>query len=167
MGEREKGKRERVKCTYGKGGGDWVRVAIVRCRSENVQMEIPRVASEPIRDYRDLVAWQRAIELAVAIGEICDQLPRAEWELASQMRRSATSVHSSIAEGNGRPTLPGYLQSLGTSRSELNELESDLHYLVRRYGARTHAQEALNVALSVRRPLLGHIRSLRRKRGGN
>ena len=123
--------------------------------------------SEPIRDYRDLVAWQRAIELAVAIGEICDKLPRAEWELASQMRRSATSVHSNIAEGNGRSTLTEYLRSLGISRAELNEVESDLHYLVRRYGARTNAQEALKMALSVRLPLLGLIRSLRRKKGDN
>ena len=138
-----------------------------RCRIAGLRLDVPSMAGESIRDYRDLVAWQRAIELAVAIGEICDKLPRGEWELASQMRRSATSVHSSIAEGNGRPTLPGYLQSLGTSRSELNELESNLHYLVRRYGARTNAQEALKVALSVRRPLLGLIRSLRRKRGEN
>lgn len=61
--------------------------------------------SKRIRDYRDLIAWQRAIELAVAIGEICDKLPRKEWELVSQMRRSATSVHNNIAEGNGRNTL--------------------------------------------------------------
>jgi four helix bundle protein len=123
------------------------------------------VASEPIRDYRDLIAWQRAIELAVAVNEICDKLPRREWELVTQMRRSATSVHLNIADGNGRDTLPGYLQSLGTSRSELNELESALHYLVRRYGTRTQAHDALKVALGVRRPLLGLIRSLRKKRG--
>jgi hypothetical protein len=55
-----------------------------------------------IRDYRDIVAWQRAIDLAVMISGICDRLPRKEWELASQVRRAALSVHSNIAEGNGR-----------------------------------------------------------------
>ena len=37
----------------------------------------------PIRDYRDIVAWQRAIDLAVVVGALCDKLPRKEWELAS------------------------------------------------------------------------------------
>jgi four helix bundle protein len=59
---------------------------------------------------RDIVAWQRAVDLAVLIGALCDRLPRREWELASQMRRAATSVHSNIAEGNGRGSTSDYLR---------------------------------------------------------
>jgi four helix bundle protein len=120
------------------------------------------VASIPIREYRDIVAWQRAIDLALAVNAICDS--RRDWELASQMRRAAHSVHSNIAEGNGRGSLADYLRHLFISRASLNELESDLHFLIRRYGERCKASEALKLALSVRRPLLGLIRELRKKR---
>jgi four helix bundle protein len=117
-----------------------------------------------IRDYRDIVAWQRAINLAVMISGICDRLPRKEWELASQMRRAALSVHSNIAEGNGRGSVADYLRHLYVSRASLNELESDLHYVDRSYGSRLDARRALDSAVGVRKPLFGLIRSLRRKK---
>jgi hypothetical protein len=52
--------------------------------------------SGPIRDYRDLVAWQQAIELAVVGRVVARKLPRSEWELASQLRRASTSVDSAL-----------------------------------------------------------------------
>jgi four helix bundle protein len=123
-----------------------------------------RVAA--IRDYRDIIAWQRAIELALAVGSICDALPRRDWELASQMRRAAHSVHSNIAEGNGRGSVADYVRHLFISRASLNELESDLHFLMRRDGERTKAPQTLELALSTRRPLIGLIQSLQRKKRG-
>ena len=116
-----------------------------------------------IRDYRDVVAWQRAIDLAVMISGICDRLPRKEWELASQMRRAALSVHSNIAEGNGRGSVADYLRHLYMSRASLNEIESDLHDIQRNYGSRLDARRALDSAVGVRKPLFGLIKSLRRK----
>lgn len=89
--------------------------------------------TKPIRDYRDLVAWQRAMDLAVLVDEICDRLPRKAWKLAAQMQSAANSVHSNIAEGNGRFSTPDYLRHLSMSNASLNELESDLHFLTRRY----------------------------------
>jgi four helix bundle protein len=123
-------------------------------------------AGEPIRDYRDLVAWQRAIELAVEISSICDRLPRKEWDLASQMRRAANSVHSSIAEGNGRGSTTDYLRLLYVSRGSLNELESDLHYIDRNYSTRVDTRKALDLSVSVRKPLFGLIKSLQGKKRG-
>jgi four helix bundle protein len=117
----------------------------------------------PVRDYRDIVAWQRAINLAVMISGICDRLPRREWELASQMRRAALSNHSNIAEGNGRGSVADYLRHLYMSRASLKELESDLHYVDRSYGSRLDAKSALDSAVGVRKPLFGLIKSLRRK----
>src|SRR5262245_56964180 len=107
-----------------------------------------------INDYRDLVAWQRAIDLAVLVDSICDHLPRKHWDLARQMRRAAISVHSNIAEGNGRASVNDYLRHLSMSNASLNELESDQHFLSRKYGDRLETAKALQLVIDVRKPLL-------------
>jgi hypothetical protein len=59
-----------------------------------------------IRDYRDLLVWQRAMELVKAIYSATATFPAAEaYGLTSQIRRSAVSVPSNIAEGHGRETM--------------------------------------------------------------
>ena len=115
------------------------------------------------RDYRDLVAWQRAMELCVLVDLVVDRLPRHSWKLAAQMRDAARSVHANIAEGNGRLTVPDYLRHLGISNASLSELESDLHFMGRRH---PHADvtRSLELVLSTRKPLCGLITALRKKK---
>jgi four helix bundle protein len=124
------------------------------------------MAGKPIRDYRDLVAWQRAMDLAILVDIICDRLPKSAWKLAAQMRDSANSVHRNIAEGNGRFSTPDYLRHLSISNGSLNELESDLHFVTRRHPRIDQAPQALADATGVRKPLWGLIKSLRRKLRG-
>ncbi|HEU4993300.1 MAG TPA: four helix bundle protein [Gemmatimonadaceae bacterium] len=83
------------------------------------------------------------------------------------MVRAANSVHSNIAEGNGRASVNDYLRHLSMSSASLNELGSDLHFLSRKYGERLGAGKALNLVVETRKPLLGLIKSLRRKRDEN
>jgi four helix bundle protein len=53
--------------------------------------------------YRDLIAWQRAMQLAEQVYALCGALPREErFGLSAQMRRSVRSVAANIAEGYGR-----------------------------------------------------------------
>jgi four helix bundle protein len=88
------------------------------------------------RHYRDLIVWQKAMDLARAVYRETDKLPKTEvFGLLVQMRRAAVSVPSNIAEGHGRLN-DGYLrQFLGTARGSLFELQTqmelarDLHYL--------------------------------------
>jgi four helix bundle protein len=120
------------------------------------------MGKEPIRDYRDLLAWQKAIDLALVCEDLCDALPRKAAYLMHQMRRAANSVHSNIAEGNGRFSTPDYLRHLDVE-CLLNELESDLYFLVRRYGKKPAIQKALELALVVTKLLAGLVKSLRRK----
>src|SRR5437764_9558016 len=54
------------------------------------------------RTHRELVAWQRAMDLAVEIYRATKQFPRELYGLTSQVRRAAVSVPSNIAEGQGR-----------------------------------------------------------------
>ena len=122
------------------------------------------MAKGPIRDYRDLLAWQQAIELALLCDAICDRLPRHQWHLSSQIRRAANSVHSNIAEGNGRFSLSDYLRHLSMSNASLRELQSDLHFLSRKNWGDTPTRKALNCSYIVAKLLMKLVASLRRER---
>jgi|SRR5271165_1947496 len=75
--------------------------------------------------YQDLVAWKKAIEFVRAVYAVTSKLPPEEmFGLKSQMRRSAVSVPSNIAEGQGRATRGEFLQFLGHARGSLYELET-------------------------------------------
>ena len=119
----------------------------------------------PIRDFRDLGAWQCAMDLAVACGDVAAALPVFEAALADQIRRAANAVHACTAEGNGRPTTVDYLRYLGHANSSLNEVHSHLLYVERRYPAITATPGALEWVDKTGRPLRALIRSLRVKEG--
>ena len=79
------------------------------------------------RDYRDLVLWQRAVELAAEVHRVTLKLPRHElFGLAAQMRRSAVSIPSNIAEGSGRRTTREFIAFLHIARGSLSELRTQL-----------------------------------------
>ena len=59
--------------------------------------------SGQIQSHRDLIAWQRAMDLVVAVYQACKAYPKEElYALTSQTRRAASSVPANIAEGQGR-----------------------------------------------------------------
>jgi four helix bundle protein len=59
------------------------------------------------KSYRDLIAWQKSMDLVSAIYEVSAIFPRDEvYGLTSQLRRAAVSVPSNIAEGQGRQAGP-------------------------------------------------------------
>ncbi|HEY0593067.1 MAG TPA: four helix bundle protein [Thermoanaerobaculia bacterium] len=85
-------------------------------------------------NYRDLKAWQRAMDLSVAIFETVRPFPYRETrDLADQMRSSATSVPSNIAEACGRFSFRDQRQFIYRSRGSLLELETQVE-LCRRLG---------------------------------
>jgi len=58
-----------------------------------------------INSYKELIVWQKSIELVVAVYDLTAQFPKEEiYGLTSQMRRSAVSIPSNIAEGRSRGT---------------------------------------------------------------
>ena len=80
-----------------------------------------------VKSYRDLVAWQKAMELVVAVYALSHALPREEiYGLTSQMRRAAVSVPSNIAEGQGRASRGEFRNHLGIAYGSLMELETQL-----------------------------------------
>ncbi|MBM3837522.1 MAG: four helix bundle protein [Verrucomicrobia bacterium] len=77
--------------------------------------------------YRDLIAWQKGIDLVVAVYEATNQFPQREiYGLTSQVRRAAVSVPSNIAEGQGRRTPNEFVRGLRVAHGSLLESETQL-----------------------------------------
>jgi four helix bundle protein len=77
--------------------------------------------------YRDLVAWQKAIDLCELVYRASAAFPQHElYGLTSQIRRGAVSVPSNLAEGAGRITNGEFLQAIGHARGSLLEVETQL-----------------------------------------
>ena len=84
------------------------------------------------RAHRRLVVWQRAMELAVEARALARRLPAIErFDLASQMRRAASSVPANIAEANGRHHRGDQVRFLSVARGSLMELDTHLEIAVR------------------------------------
>jgi len=80
-----------------------------------------------VQSFRDLLVWQRAIQLSVAIYRLTKDFPREElYGLSSQIRRAAVSVPSNIAEGHGRLGTGEYRQFLGFARGSNFELQTQI-----------------------------------------
>jgi four helix bundle protein len=80
-----------------------------------------------VKSFRDLLVWQRAIQLSVAIYRLTQGFPREElYGLSSQIRRASVSVPSNIAEGHGRLNTGEYRQFLGIARGSNFELQTQL-----------------------------------------
>jgi len=75
--------------------------------------------------FRDLVVWQRSMQLAVAIYRLTRDFPREElYGLTSQARRSVVSISSNIAEGQGRLSIGEFKKFLGIARGSNFELQT-------------------------------------------
>ena len=80
-----------------------------------------------VQSFRDLHVWQRSIQLTVSLYRLTQGFPREEvYGLSSQIRRSAVSVASNIAEGQGRLTTGEFRQFLGIARGSNFELQTQL-----------------------------------------
>jgi four helix bundle protein len=81
----------------------------------------------PIRSHRDLVVWQKAMDLVVAVYRATNTFPKAEiYGLTSQIRRAVTSIPANIAEGQGRRLPKEFIYFLATARGSLWELDTHL-----------------------------------------
>ncbi|MGA2207434.1 MAG: four helix bundle protein [Terracidiphilus sp.] len=79
------------------------------------------------RHYRELVAWQKAMELARAVYAETEEFPKSEtFGLRMQLRRSAVNVASHIAEAHGRLNDAEMRKGLGSARAAINELQTQI-----------------------------------------
>jgi len=77
--------------------------------------------------FNDLIVWQRAVELSLAIYKLTAAFPAPEqFGITNQLRRASVSIASNIAEGYGRSTKAEYVQSLGYARGSNCEVQTQL-----------------------------------------
>ncbi len=80
-----------------------------------------------LKNYRDLIVWQKSYRLCLELYRITKKYPKEErYGLTSQIRRAAVSIPSNIAEGDGRKTTANYLRSLYIAYGSVCELETQL-----------------------------------------
>ena len=96
-----------------------------------------------MRDFRKIIAWQRADDLVVAVYRVTGAtFPKLEqYGLTSQMRRAAVGAAANIAEGAGRQYLSEFRQYLYMARGSLLEVEYYVH-LTSRLGYISEEQKA-------------------------
>src|SRR3954454_6037636 len=87
----------------------------------------PRGKFMVVQSYKQLIAWQKAIDLVVAVYKLSEQFPRSElYGLSSQIRKAAVSVPSNIAEGQARLSTGEFPQFLGNARGSVVEVQTQL-----------------------------------------
>jgi four helix bundle protein len=80
-----------------------------------------------IMGFRDLIAWQKGMDLVVAVYRVSGHFPPDErFGLIAQVRRAAVSVPSNIAEGQSRRTRAEFIHFLDVSRGSTNEVQTQL-----------------------------------------
>ncbi len=116
------------------------------------------------RNYLDLIAWQRAMDLVEAVYQSTIGFPREEqFGLTSQLRRAAVSVPSNIAEGQGRQSPKEFRHHLSIAYGSLREIETQL-LIAQRLGflGTAEAGRLLNLTSEVGRLINGLLNSLAR-----
>lgn len=120
----------------------------------------------PIRSYKDLKAWQKAMDLVELSYAITKKLPGEEtYGLCAQVQRAAVSIPANIAEGFGRRHLGDKLHHFSVANGSLKELET--HYLIVQrlsFLAERDLSPALGLADEVGRMLLALMNKLESKR---
>lgn len=116
-----------------------------------------------MQSYKELVVWQKSMNLVSEIYEVTRSFPREEiYGLTSQMRRSAVSVPSNIAEGQGRASKGEFIQFLCHARGSLFELETQIILAAKfDYVSREGSERLLAQLTEVARILNGLLTSLR------
>ena len=115
--------------------------------------------------FEDLLVWQRAIEMSLAIYEYTEGFPQKEiYGLTSQLRRASVSVSSNIAEGRGRCTQGEFKQFLGMAQGSNYEVQTQL-VLSRRlkFGEQAQLQKSEKLSIEVGKMLSALIGSIATK----
>ncbi len=118
---------------------------------------------ETTHSYKQLIVWQRSMELAVAVYTLTEQYPRSElYGLTSQTRRASVSIPSNIAEGRLRGSRKDFHHFLVMAYGSGGELETQLE-LVKRlpFGQKLDFKDVDRLLLEVMKMLNKMLSSLR------
>jgi len=119
------------------------------------------------RSYRDLLVWQKGIELVKEIYVLTRGFPDQErYGLISQMRRAAVSVPSNIAEGQARHTTREFIQFISHAEGSLAELDTQVRVSIELGFCKGAMSERTASVLQLAEELRRMLNSLRRRLEG-
>lgn len=118
-----------------------------------------------VQNYRQLIAWQKAMELVKLVYEMSDKFPREElFGLTLQIRKAVVSVPSNVAEGQGRRTTKDFLRHLSIAYGSLMETETqNLIAEMRKYITAEESMRVMDKTAEVGRLMNGLSKSLEQK----
>ncbi len=116
------------------------------------------------RSYKDLLVWQKAMNLVTNVYNLIKTFPKEEiYGLSGQLRRVIVSVPSNIAEGQGRDSVKEFIHCLSISYGSLMEVETQLQIAANLgYLKQVEVDKLLEQTAEVGRLLNGLSRSLRK-----
>lgn len=95
--------------------------------NEKSDIDSKKLPAKKLISYKDLIVWQRSMELVVAMYDLTNRFPKEEvYGLTSQMRRSSVSIPSNIAEGRRRGSKKDFHHFLIIAYSSGAELETQI-----------------------------------------
>lgn len=114
------------------------------------------------KDHKDLIVWQKSMDLLVEVYRLVKKLPREEtYALSDQMRRAVVSIPSNIAEGRARSSEKDYVRFLFIARGSRAEVETQLMACLRlNYLSESDVEQALSLCDEVGRILNSMIYKL-------
>ena len=115
-----------------------------------------------VRSYQELIVWQKAMDLVVAVYEQTQAFPKTEiYGLTNQLRRASVSIPSNIAEGQGRNSTKQFRYFLSIAYGSLQEVETQLFIAKRlQYLTAEQTDPLLAQCAEVGRLINGLLRSL-------
>ncbi len=112
--------------------------------------------------YRELIVWQKSMDLVVSVYKTIDSLPNIEkFALSDQIRRCSVSIPSNIAEGAGRNHTKEFIQFLYISLGSLYELQTQLE-ISKRVGYISNIVELNKKTLEIEKMLNALITSMKK-----
>jgi four helix bundle protein len=114
------------------------------------------------QSYRDLLVWQKSMQLVTEIYRLTDGFPKVEqFGLCAQLRRAVVSIPSNIAEGQGRNSPKEFVYHLSVAYGSLMEAETQIQIAANlSYVSQVEADKLIAQAAEVGRMLNGLSRSL-------
>jgi four helix bundle protein len=119
-------------------------------------------SEKKIKSFRDLIVWQKSMELAQDVYLLSGDFPATEiYGLTSQIRRAAISIPTNIAEGKGRIHRKEFAHFLGIARGSVTELQSLLELSTRlRITTQSSADKLMAKSKEVERMLSSFVKAL-------
>lgn len=116
-----------------------------------------------MNSYKDLELWKVSMDFVTEIYNVTNNFPKSElYGLTTQIRRSAISIPSNIAEGSSRKGTKEFIQFLWISNGSLSELETQIE-ICYRLGFISNIEGQIEKVKHIRKMLLGLIHSLENK----